>query len=470
MAPKRPLYILACMVWLLLRRFNAIFQPIDPERVGRRGNMHLPGQAAPDRFSDKYVKQPMDQFEEHLAALDRAVAFQDAGQIRSAVDALRREHARILEELERLTESARRLAEAKRGGEQRFLQALNIFHRLQSDIRRIQSIRTLEELPGFVEEIVRSMGLDAVRLVLDEDSCRDVCPEGIYLAASKHLVEFASHLNDVTEGATFFIGPTVRTRRFPQVDTVLPRPEEWSPEGSCFVRLLFDKYRPTMLFGVLGLFAKDPERFTPAQATDFLEHYCYLLACNLTTLMDHERLVRLSTVDPLTKAHNRNYLVLHAQRLLDFSERKGFPVCLLFIDLDRFKQVNDTLGHDVGDRVLIEVGDRIRAIVRKHDIFVRLGGDEFIVMLTDVGADQVSSFVGRIVGAIEEIDLQTLAGRPTDLRVGASVGVTAHVAGLAIEDMLADADRRMYGMKKSRGKRDQGKGKASGIGDHPFRS
>ncbi|MEU4159168.1 GGDEF domain-containing protein [Actinoplanes sp. NPDC026670] len=148
----------------------------------------------------------------------------------------------------------------------------------------------------------------------------------------------------------------------------------------------------------------------------------------------------LATHDPLTGLPNR--ALLHSR-----IEETPAPA-LLYIDLDGFKQVNDTLGHAAGDKLLVAVADRLRTCVRSTDTVARLGGDEFAILTG--GAEPVltglADRVVRVLGEPFDID-----GAP--VRVGASVGLAWHRDGehLAVDELLRRADRAMY-VAKSQGK------------------
>jgi diguanylate cyclase (GGDEF)-like protein len=148
----------------------------------------------------------------------------------------------------------------------------------------------------------------------------------------------------------------------------------------------------------------------------------------------------LATHDPLTGLPNR--ALLHSR-----IEETPEPA-LLYIDLDGFKQVNDTLGHAAGDKLLIAVADRLRGCVRSTDTVARLGGDEFAILTgyTEPALKGLADRVVRVLGEPLSID-----GAP--VQVGASVGLAWNRDGehLAVDELLRRADRAMY-VAKSQGK------------------
>lgn len=153
--------------------------------------------------------------------------------------------------------------------------------------------------------------------------------------------------------------------------------------------------------------------------------------------------------DSLTGLGNRPFLIDQLGRSLANNRRAGMRVGLIFIDLDRFKVVNDSLGHDVGDRLLREVAVRLRAAVRAGDVACRLGGDEFVVLcegLPDDGPRAIATMdevAERVLAMLQEP--MVLQGR--ELSVGASVGIALAEADQRPEALLADADTAMYHAK-----------------------
>jgi diguanylate cyclase (GGDEF)-like protein len=157
-------------------------------------------------------------------------------------------------------------------------------------------------------------------------------------------------------------------------------------------------------------------------------------------------LAHQATHDPLTDLPNRALLLDHLEMALARATRSQNSVALLFLDLDRFKTVNDNLGHEAGDELLVEVSERIRTVLRPVDTLARLGGDEFVILCDDIVDEHHAVTVAERVAAAIEI-------RPFDLG-GASLTVTASI-GIALatdehthpEALLRDADAAMYRAK-----------------------
>lgn len=160
-------------------------------------------------------------------------------------------------------------------------------------------------------------------------------------------------------------------------------------------------------------------------------------------------LATFALTDALTGLPNRRALMLELSRILSRAQREGTPVHVAVIDLDEFKTINDEHGHQVGDRFLVEMAERLVAGLRASDLIARLGGDEFVVV-AHASADEQSAqqlrelLVERTTArfGFDDIDI--------DYR-GASVGlVTAGLTPASAEQVLAEADAAMYAVKRAR--------------------
>jgi diguanylate cyclase (GGDEF)-like protein/PAS domain S-box-containing protein len=159
-----------------------------------------------------------------------------------------------------------------------------------------------------------------------------------------------------------------------------------------------------------------------------------------------EELTHKTLHDPLTGLPNRVLLLDRVGLALDRMARTGGVVAVLFLDLDRFKGVNDTLGHAAGDRLLVEVGKRLSAASRPGDTVARLGGDEFVVVCGELGREHDAAIVAR--------RLDTALGRPFDygeriVSITASTGIaTSSTPRCDPRDLVGDADAAMYRAKR----------------------
>jgi diguanylate cyclase (GGDEF)-like protein len=160
-----------------------------------------------------------------------------------------------------------------------------------------------------------------------------------------------------------------------------------------------------------------------------------------------EELAFLATHDPLTGLPNRTLIIDRAEQMLGRSLRSQTPVAALFIDLDNFKTINDTLGHKVGDELLQAVAARLDAAVRGADALGRLGGDEFVVLVEhDALAAGPELVAERLLQALKE-PFKLGSDEQTTVTVSASIGVAAGER-IAAGDLLRDADIAMYRAKR----------------------
>ncbi len=179
-------------------------------------------------------------------------------------------------------------------------------------------------------------------------------------------------------------------------------------------------------------------------------HYVSVHADITLRKRTEEEVRKLAFFDPLTNLPNRRLLLDRLQQMCAAHTRNQQLAAVLFIDLDRFKLLNDTHGHDQGDELLIQVAARLQACVREMDTVARLGGDEFVVAMAQLGADPAQAQV-RALGVAQKI-LQTLS-EPFVLpavswTLSGSIGVAMIVQANAVpEEVLKHADAAMYAAK-----------------------
>lgn len=158
--------------------------------------------------------------------------------------------------------------------------------------------------------------------------------------------------------------------------------------------------------------------------------------------------VQLAISDELTRISNRRGFLTLSKYSLDICKRQFFPAMLVFFDLDKFKQVNDTHGHAEGDRVLKIFAEQMRDSFRTSDLIARLGGDEFVALLTNLNADVIKDLIARFDTTLKErcsvLDLP--------YTIDFSYGLVPYepLKHSSVEDMLHEADSAMYANKKAK--------------------
>ena len=165
--------------------------------------------------------------------------------------------------------------------------------------------------------------------------------------------------------------------------------------------------------------------------------------------------IRLSTIDPLTSLFNRGFFFAALEREIARSARSGRGFCLLMMDLDELKAINDRLGHFHGDRVLAAVGLVVSDGVRRIDTAARYGGDEFVVLLPETDPTGAFVLAEKIRIGVNELDL----GLPDEaIRPSMSVGVVSYPDdGQTADELMISADRAMYTSKRA------GKNRVTGV-------
>jgi diguanylate cyclase (GGDEF)-like protein len=160
----------------------------------------------------------------------------------------------------------------------------------------------------------------------------------------------------------------------------------------------------------------------------------------------NERIQYLAHFDAMTGLPNRTRLQEHAHMALALARRQHSTLALLMLDLDHFKDINDSLGHSVGDQLLCELSQRLRSAMREQDMVARLGGDEFIFVLQGLNEEEVASVAQKLL----DLSIQPFRIGLHDLKVTASLGVATYPAdGDDIETLLQRADAAMYQVKRT---------------------
>ena len=156
-----------------------------------------------------------------------------------------------------------------------------------------------------------------------------------------------------------------------------------------------------------------------------------------------DQLYGLSILDPLTGLHNRRFGQERLAEEIARSDRNGEPVAVLLIDLDYFKEINDQFGHAAGDAALKEFSRRLRRAIRACDVPVRIGGDEFLVILPECPREKVDAILTRMETPEIQFNSQTIT-------IGYSVGRAHYQTCDTTETMLGRADESLYGAKAAR--------------------
>jgi diguanylate cyclase (GGDEF)-like protein/PAS domain S-box-containing protein len=204
------------------------------------------------------------------------------------------------------------------------------------------------------------------------------------------------------------------------------------------------------LFGVLGVYCDGPRRFEEDDAV-FLDGIANILATAVERQEARNRLTYLAQYDSLTNLPNRHRLGACLEEAIAEAARNKRRAAVMFIDLDRFKSVNDMLGHGVGDQLLVQAAARLAACARRGDVVARLGGDEFAVVAPQLEAHHdLDQDAAQVAGRIIEALSQPFHLQGQQLFVSASIGIASYPQdGANAEQLLKSADTAMYGAKNN---------------------
>jgi two-component system cell cycle response regulator len=317
-----------------------------------------------------------------------------------------------------------------------------------------------DSFPSLISTIFRSLpvisDLDIVTLsLIDEgEDIRTVMDKlGVVFADFPHLVfvESSTALGFVPSSSELFTGPPK-----PMLGPYIPathQPMFPHPPAGLQSIALVPLLRNKRLIGSLNLGSVDPSRFTPAMGTDFVEHMASIIAICLENVISNEMLKYIGLTDSLTGVYNRRYIDRRLREEVARARRQDYRISVMYIDIDHFKLVNDTVGHQGGDEVLREVAARIKAELRLSDALGRFGGEEFVVLLINAELDNATMVAERIRAS--------MAAHPFALSMGGSLPVTVSIGVAALDDfdrehalegvaqeLLAHADAALYRAKE----------------------
>ncbi len=225
--------------------------------------------------------------------------------------------------------------------------------------------------------------------------------------------------------------------------------------GPCAVpvqRLYIHPLQPrrNKLLGVVFLGSYSP---LTAEQERRLKHFFSEIEPTLSLLFEnayeHEKSVVFSNYDYLTGALNRRAGLRILKNLLQKALAEGSNLCIFTIDIDHFKRINDTYGHDIGDLILKRTVELIKSSIREEDLVIRWGGEEFLVVLTDIPSQKAVEIAERIRKHIEQTALQLPNGSKLNITVSIGVACTAKENTYLFEELFKIADQRLYRAKES---------------------
>ncbi len=225
-----------------------------------------------------------------------------------------------------------------------------------------------------------------------------------------------------------------------------------APPGAIASVALLPLMRHGALIGSIHFGSANPDRYVAGCGTDFLERLADIIAICLENTLSQERLKLVGLTDALTGVQNRRYFEHRCEVEISQACRYRHPLACMFLDVDMFKRINDTYGHQTGDEVLKRVAGVIQSQLRVGDTIARYGGEEFVVLLPQAEMHHVQQIAERIRGYIEELTIPAHSG--DSIRLTISIGLSMLAAEergaehrQLAERMIAAADRALYQAK-----------------------
>lgn len=348
-------------------------------------------------------------------------------------------------DVDRLRKQVRDLLDAARHNE-------SVHNRFQSIEFSLLAAQDFAAISDYLRGDFRQLAdLDALCLVLidEDDRIRDLlcasgeheCSSGIMLMSKASSIERL-----INRGGAPELGKYDKYQHGWLFDAT---PEE---PGSVAVLPLV---RHNQSIGCLALFSERLNRYQPDAATEFLQRLGMITAICVENCLNYEQLRRLSFTDALTGLSNRRELERRMGIEVSRTLRDGKSLSCLYLDVDYFKQVNDTHGHDVGDHVLQTVAEVMMPVVRLGDVVARYGGEEFVIILPGASRAQALETAERIREAIQnttiEIDVNIKVNITVSIGLSSftprkeSIGDAAEIS----EQVLNAADHALMSAKQS---------------------
>jgi diguanylate cyclase (GGDEF)-like protein len=324
-------------------------------------------------------------------------------------------------------------------------------------LRRFQALElklvSLNSLREMVETIIHpdpsTVSWDEVSLLLfdpEYEVKRILDDEGVEFDKVPELV-FATSLRDMNELYAASLFPLLGNYR-PSKHSRLFAHSRRKPASVALLPLV----RYGRVIGSLNIGSYDAERFVRGVRTDFLEHFVAVVAICIENGINLERLKRQGLTDTLTSINNRRFFDQRLKEEVELAGRSGKPLSCMLLDVDHFKKVNDTYGHQVGDLVLREVAALIRAQLRGSDVLSRYGGEEFSALLANTGSEEAVEVAERVRRSIASHVFETEEFPPFNVTISIGVATMKCDANSKLEpraghNLIGQSDKVLYDAK-----------------------
>ncbi|MDI9348473.1 MAG: PleD family two-component system response regulator [Candidatus Symbiobacter sp.] len=340
---------------------------------------------------------------------------------------------------------------------------------LLSRVRSLIRLKSLVDMWKVREETVQKLGLRGFGLVMDHETYLN--GKVLFVSNTRHMVEsLADALVEDKDQCSFTHAPSecqalLQTKQFELVVIGLDIGEQGALRLTSQIRNNSNAAIRTLPILILSM--HDSEMDIVAKAldigiSDYITapiHRPEFIARVRTQIRryrfqermrtNYEQSITQATIDPLTNVYNRRFLDANLSQILSRSQSSHKPLVVAFCDLDHFKQLNDTYGHQAGDAVLVEFARRLQANLRGNDLVARMGGEEFIVIMPDTMIETAAMVAERLRSKVGNEPFLLPDGRQAAVTV--SIGLTCNSEGPdeSIFDLVKRADEAMYFAKNS---------------------
>lgn len=318
---------------------------------------------------------------------------------------------------------------------------------LQRAVRRVgDTLRSTHDMKQMLESVVNTaadaLGAD-VAILWSFSPTRDE----VYGSISRGIDIDSLPRLQIGEGVVGFVAERAAAVVIPPAETTrgLPRPARLEP--SFPVAVVTPVYSQDRMVAVLALYRRNPRKHFSDEEVEMVSFLTEQCGVAIENVLLHEEAQRLSLTDGLTGTWNRRFFQMQFRQVLATATRFDRPFSVLMLDLDNFKQINDSFGHQKGDEILIEFSRRVKLALREVDTFARYGGEEFICLLAETDVEGAMTTAEKIRLAIRSDPFGEIAERP--LRLTVSIGVSSYPQhGDDYAALVEAADQAMYRAKQ----------------------
>jgi diguanylate cyclase (GGDEF)-like protein len=324
-------------------------------------------------------------------------------------------------------------------------QKLRRFERLELQLIGLNSLYDLVKTLIYPDKT--DFQWDSVSLMLidpEHELRRMLEDEGARLDAHPSLI-FVSSLDELDSNYPHSFFPSVGRFRPGRHKSLFPHSR---PRSVTLLPLV----RYGKLIGSLNIGSLDGERYVRSSRTDFFEHLAAIVAICIENAANVQRLQRQGLTDTLTAINNRRFFEQRLQEEMDLAQRSDTALSCMMLDVDYFKKVNDTYGHQVGDQVLREVAALVRAQLRGSDVLSRYGGEEFAALLSQTPVETAEEVAERVRRGVEENVFRLPSGEAFTVTI--SIGIATYTPASETgttspsgEFLVGHADRCLYQAK-----------------------